>query len=257
MHCLPADRPARRTRRRTAFTLIELLVVISIIALLISILLPALRMARAAGRTASCLSQQRQIGLAFRMYHNDFNDMFPKYRELNGTLTDGSDDEFWPLMLIKQDYIDSGFVFKCPDLDSDPGLPDFVRINQRPYDGNAIPQLVHYGYNFTFIGGSFNVPGATDVFRGARLDEIAQPSRTIVLVDATRLGLTNLGFYTAYDQPVYSSGLEVPHGRHNNDTGVNVLWADGHGATVGVTKPLDTWAELTSRLDPDNFWDRR
>jgi prepilin-type N-terminal cleavage/methylation domain-containing protein/prepilin-type processing-associated H-X9-DG protein len=67
---------SRRTHPR-GFTLIELLVVIGIIAILISLLLPALTRARRASQTATCLSNLRQIGIAYQMYANSEKGYLP------------------------------------------------------------------------------------------------------------------------------------------------------------------------------------
>src|SRR5260221_10775319 len=75
---------AREMKR--AFTLIELLVVIAIIAILASLLLPALARAKGQGQRAACVSNFRQVGLAFSMYLSDNNETFPDRRDLKDLL---------------------------------------------------------------------------------------------------------------------------------------------------------------------------
>ncbi len=55
----------------TGFTLIELLVVVAIIALLMAILIPALQTAREQGKRAVCLSNLKQLTLAWIMYADE------------------------------------------------------------------------------------------------------------------------------------------------------------------------------------------
>lgn len=79
MHSFPYSRGRRpgAARRPGGFTLIELLVVIAIISLLAAILLPAFARARESGRRAVCQSNLRQIGSAFHLYLQDYDEMYP------------------------------------------------------------------------------------------------------------------------------------------------------------------------------------
>jgi prepilin-type N-terminal cleavage/methylation domain-containing protein len=118
--------------RHAAFTLIELLVVMAIIAVLASLLLPALSRARESARTVVCLSNLRQLNLAWWMYAEDNHDWLTPNNPANYGGPDGKNYPSWALgdirygrpdgtnvdYLIGQGvlgpYLQAAGVFKCP-----------------------------------------------------------------------------------------------------------------------------------------------
>ncbi|MDD3886009.1 MAG: prepilin-type N-terminal cleavage/methylation domain-containing protein [Victivallaceae bacterium] len=64
-------------KKKKRFTLIEMIVVIGIIALLAAMLFPALNASRNKARTTQCKSNLRQIGVAFKLYFDDYRTRIP------------------------------------------------------------------------------------------------------------------------------------------------------------------------------------
>lgn len=91
------------------FTLIELLVVIAIIAILAAILMPVFAQAREKARQASCLSNLNQIGKAFMMYTQDYDETHPfDYQEFP------SMRQIWWWQDDLRPYVKSEQVYSCP-----------------------------------------------------------------------------------------------------------------------------------------------
>ena len=63
--------------RRRGFSLIELLVVIALIAILVALLFPVFAGARDMARRSVCTSNLRQLGIAFQMYADDADGLWP------------------------------------------------------------------------------------------------------------------------------------------------------------------------------------
>ncbi|MHB1157592.1 MAG: type II secretion system protein [Phycisphaerales bacterium] len=159
-----------------AFTLVELLVVISIIALLLAILLPALGKAKDAARTVVCLSNQRQTGLAMRLYANDFNDFALSPQPWFRT-PPARNERYWPDTLMRFNYLPdltlsqngsytgSGLVygtavkeknpFSCPALPP----PPMHKISGKtfPMSGTRASSILCYGMREIYRDTTWNV----------------------------------------------------------------------------------------------------
>ncbi|MDB5302345.1 MAG: prepilin-type N-terminal cleavage/methylation domain [Phycisphaerales bacterium] len=155
--------------RRSGFTLVELLVVIGIIALLISILLPALQRAREQANATKCLSNIRQIGLAFLMYANENRQYFPATARSDDIR---SEDWVWWETNPRRDVYQSAIapymgkfnenLLRCPS--------DDVFTHTQGGQGQYL-----YSYSLNYLMDSF-----TGVFK---LSQARKPSEKIFMVD--------------------------------------------------------------------------
>lgn len=184
---------------RRAFTLIELLVVIAIIAILAAILFPVFAQAKEAAKSASCISNLRQIATAYALYSADQDDLTAPATQ-GYKLSDrgfggvgwGRPEVSWAELV--QPYAKNWGIFRCP---SDPNANERgMSINlERQYTYPHDPdyfywwgQNVSYGVNLMFLSPQY-ADEATDDFgsEGVPSTRIGHPAQTLMFADTGSL----------------------------------------------------------------------
>ncbi len=190
-----------RTARR-AFTLIELLVCLAIIAVLTALLLPTLASARDTARSATCLSNQRQLVLAWTTYANDHRDAAMPLAQLVAAPTSPPASPapttlrrfWWGTIAGPNDTIDHDSGFLGPYLSSSLSARSVYECPAQPW-GSYRPQPAGltvqqptstYGYNGYFLAPRSTPGWATQIaFRPwQRLSSLTAPSDLLVFADA-------------------------------------------------------------------------
>ncbi|MCM8773098.1 MAG: DUF1559 domain-containing protein [Candidatus Omnitrophica bacterium] len=200
-------------------------------------LLPALSKARERARQAVCVSNLKQIGIAFYMYIDDYDGYFP--RAVYGW--SGQYMAHWHVLFLRLGYLKrkSPTSTYLSRKDFQPLIcPSAPNLRKPSTDLYSIPgwdyRYISYGYNISFIGGSSGVGGS--LYQPAKLSQIKKPSKTILLADSLAVYYTggpsgtvssyDAGYFTLYPSAKNAGVTGVPHARHSRV--VNVLWCDGH-----------------------------
>jgi len=253
----------RTTRLRAGFTLIELLVVIAIIAILAGMLLPALTKAKAKGQGIACLGNGRQLGLAFKLYADENNDVllasltpninpYKRIRWIDGGVQN-FDSESANIRFLEQSPMwkyagKSRGIFKCP---ADRSI---ARVgNQSAPRIRSISMSQVFGTG-EWLDKNYNPDGQKVWKIYQRESDMDSPTKTWVFVDEHPDSINDAAFAnacTGADSPQQAQIIDMPAALHNGACGFS--FADGHSEVhkwVGSTiKPAVHYKPPTGQLN--------
>jgi len=231
----PSNSKPNRPRDR-GFTLIELLVVVAIISILAALLLPALATAKLKAMTSACLSDQRQLALAWTLYSQDNGEKMVNFLETrngNGeipwrydpppklpTIPPGTSQE-QNLVLVIQDGYRQGALFPYAP---NPGVihcPADIRTKLR----------IGKGFTYCSFSPVGTLNGETTELRNTA--DLKHPSERFLWVEENDPRGENLGSWimNAGTPPGFASSgcIDSPAVFHGNSS--TFSYADGHSAS--------------------------
>jgi prepilin-type N-terminal cleavage/methylation domain-containing protein/prepilin-type processing-associated H-X9-DG protein len=206
--------------RKMGFTLIELLVVIAIIAILAAILFPVFAKAREAARSASCKSNLKQLGTAWMMYVQDYDEKCPynswgQGSACGGPAGGGPNRGIW--FASVQPYIKNTAVMLCPS-DSGPYVGDECMTSKNDLN-----------WTMSYASDNENVVDSETLGSPTSIAAIQAPANTYLCFDSRRYSGTPEGnvdsFGYANNNQAFNNDADLVD-RHNGL--LNCAFADGH-----------------------------
>lgn len=235
-------------RAAGGFTLIELLVVIAIIAILAAILFPVFAAARDRARSAGCLSNLHQIGLAFLQYCDDNQGTVPfacdaEDRHDNPKAAMARFPYVWDTLMpycksheIWRDPADKGYKWLRSDI-GQTGWPPVIKNAYRQVGCSYAyrTSLVIKNWDQLYGGG----PPANSI-RPVKIQQIPFPSRAILFYDPLQFSESNPPGENAWQAQWHNMKYPI--------FGWNVVMSDGHTQVVTKEKlyhpndnPFNRW----------------